>query len=206
MTARLLADTETGWQEAARLLRAGGVVAFPTDTVYGLGAHAFQPAAVARLYTIKDRPWDRAIPLLLAEPDDVRLVTDDVPAIARRLMTAFWPGALTIVLPRNSRVPDVVTAGGDTVALRVPDHARVRRLIALVGAPLAATSANPSGCTEPVTTAEVQAGLGSRIAAIVASRDPCPGGAPSTVVGLAHGEPVILREGPVSRADLAAVL
>ncbi len=208
MNARLLTDTAIGLQEAARLLRAGGVVAFPTDTVYGLGAHAFQPAAVARLYTIKGRPWSQAIPLLLAEPTDIHLVTpvEHVPLAAQRLMAAFWPGALTIVLPRGPAVPDVVTAGGDTVALRVPDHPLARQLIALVGAPLATTSANLSGQVEPVTAEEVAHGLGTRVDAILVGRGRCPGGVPSTVVAVAHGELTILRVGPISRADLLAVL
>jgi len=208
MNARLLTDTAAGLQEAARLLRAGSVVAFPTDTVYGVGTHAFRPAAVARLYTIKGRPWDRPLPLLLADPADVRPLVDEarVPAAAWRLMAAFWPGALTIVLPRSDRVPDVVTAGGNTVALRVPDYPLTRRLIALVGAPLAATSANLSGEKEPVTAGEVAQGLGSRVEAILVGRAPCPGGAPSTVVAITHGELDVLRMGPISRAELLAVL
>lgn len=206
MNARMLTDAKAGIQEAARLLRAGGVVAFPTDTVYGVGAHAFQPAAVARLYTIKGRPWSQPIPLLLAGPEDADRLVRDVPPAARRLMAAFWPGALTIVLPRSAVVPAVVTAGGDTVALRVPDHPLTRRLIATVGAPLATTSANLSGDMEPTTTAEVAWNLGARVDAILAERGRCPGGAPSTVVAVAHGELSILRVGPIARADLLAVL
>lgn len=208
MNVHMLADTEAGVQEAARLLRAGGVVAFPTDTVYGVGAHAFQPAAVARLYTIKGRPWNQAIPLLLAEPEDVSLVAhmERVPSVAQRLMAAFWPGALTIVVSRRDVVPDVVTAGGDTVALRVPDHSLARRLIATVGVPLATTSANLSGDVEPTTAVEVAQNLGARVDAILAERGRCPGGAPSTVVTVVHGELSILRVGPISRADLLAAL
>jgi len=208
MSARLLTDSSVGLQEAVRLLQAGGVLAFPTDTIYGVGAHAFQPAAVARLYAIKGRPWDRPIPLLLADPADVeRLVrAGHVPAAAWRLMAAFWPGALTIVLPRSALVPDVVTSGGDTVALRVPDHALARQLIALVGAPLATTSANLSGDVEPTTAAEVVQSLGPGVDAILAERGRCPGGAPSTVVAVSHGELSVLRVGPISRADLLAAL
>lgn len=208
---RLLADSEAGVQEAVRLLQGGGVIAFPTDTVYGVGAHAFKPAAVARLYTVKGRPWGQAIPLLLARPEDVHLVARDVPPAAQRLMDAFWPGALTIVLPRSDRVPDAVTASGDTVALRVPDHPLPRRLAALIGAPLAATSANLSGQVEPASAAEVAQTLGTRVDAILAEHGRCPGGAPSTVVtvhrtDVAHDELSILRAGPITRADLLAAL
>jgi len=206
VNARILADMTTGVEEAARLLRAGGVIAFPTDTVYGLGAHAFRPAAVARLYTIKGRPWNQAIPLLLAEPEDVDRVVREVPPAARRLMAAFWPGALTIVLPRRPAVPDVVTAGGDTVAVRVPDHALARRLIALVGAPLAATSANPAGDTAPATVGEVARSLGARPDALLVGSGICPGGVPSTIVTVADGELVVLRVGSISPADLWATL
>jgi L-threonylcarbamoyladenylate synthase len=191
---------------AAALLRAGELVAFPTDTVYGVGAIAWNREAVGKLYVAKLRALDKAIPILLADPADLDLVARDVSPTARRLAERFWPGPLTIVVGRASQVPDEVTAGGDSVAVRVPDHAVARALIREAGAPLATTSANLSGGASPVTAQEVAAQLAGRIAMIL-DGGRCPGGKASTVVDLTGPSPVVLRPGPIGLEEiLEAVL
>jgi L-threonylcarbamoyladenylate synthase len=190
---------------AARILAEGGLVAFPTDTVYGVGAHAFQPDAVERIYTAKIRSRDKAIPILLAQADDLVLVAEGITETAWLLAERFWPGGLTLVLPKKANVPDVVSAGGPTVAVRVPDHPVPLALIAALGAPLAATSANLSGHPSPVTAQEVQAELGGRIELIL-NGGRCPGGIPSTVLDVTTDPPAILRTGAISVQETETAL
>ncbi len=197
--------SERAVERAVALLRAGELVAFPTDTVYGVGALAWDEEAVGKLYTAKIRAGHKAIPILLADPADLLLVAADLPPAALRVAERFWPGALTLVVPRNRRVPDIVTAGGDTVAVRVPDHDAVRALIRAAGAPLATTSANLSGAASPVTAAEVAAQLSGRVSLIL-DGGPCPGGTPSTILDLTGETAVILREGPLMLADIQAAM
>ncbi|UCC62623.1 MAG: threonylcarbamoyl-AMP synthase [Anaerolineae bacterium] len=191
--------------QAAQVLAAGGLVAFPTDTVYGVGAHAFDADAVERLYTAKERPRTMAIPILLASVTDLPLAAREVPPVAQRLAEAFWPGALTIVLPRQPALPLVLTAGADSVAVRVPDHPVTCALIAALGAPLAATSANISGQPSPITADEVTAQLSGRVNLIL-DGGPCPGGVPSTLLDLTCGPPCLLRAGPVTEKALRAMV
>ena len=190
---------------AAALLRAGDLVAFPTDTVYGVGALAWQPSAVAKLYHAKLRSAGKAIPVLLADPGDLPLVGRDLSHDALRLAARFWPGPLTIVVLRSASIPDEVTAGGDSVAVRVPNHALALALIRAAQGPLAATSANLSGERSPVTAAEVEAQLGGRIAMILDGGS-CPGGVASTVVDMTGGAPRVLRPGPISEAAIFEAL
>ncbi|MBC8248633.1 MAG: threonylcarbamoyl-AMP synthase [Anaerolineales bacterium] len=190
---------------AARILAEGGLVAFPTDTVYGVGAHAFQPEAVERIYTAKIRPRDKAIPILLGWVDDLALVAEGITETAWLLAERFWPGGLTLVLPRKANVPDVISAGGPTVAVRVPDHPVFLALIAALRAPLAATSANLSGRPSPVTAQEVEAELGGRIELIL-DGGRCPGGIPSTVLDLTTEPPAILRAGAIAVEEIEAAL
>lgn len=190
---------------AARILAEGALVAFPTDTVYGVGAHAFQPHAVERIYIAKIRPWDKAIPILLARADDLSLVTERITETAWLLAERFWPGGLTLVLPKKANVPDVVSAGGPTVAVRVPDHPVPLALIAALGAPLAATSANLTGRPSPVTSWEVETELGGRIELIL-DGGRCPGGIPSTVLDLTTDPPAILRAGAIAVEEIEALL
>jgi len=201
----LPANEETALQEAIRILQTGGIIALPTDTVYGVAAHAFLPEAVARLYVVKERPRDKAIPLLIGQLADLILVAAQIPPVVRRLVTHFWPGALTVIVPRSERVPDAVTAGGSTVAVRLPDHPLVHQLCLALGAPLAATSANRSGQPAPVTAAEVQVQLKGRIPLIL-DGGACRGGVPSTVVDCTVTPPVILRAGLIPESELRAVL
>ena len=187
---------------AIEALLRGEVVAFPTDTVYGVGAHAFLPQAVAQLYAAKERPAGMAIPLLLSGVEAMRLVCADIPPLAWEIAERFWPGALSLVLHRAPTVPDAVTAGGSTVAVRVPDHPLARELCQRLDAPLAATSANRHGWLPPVTAGEVQAALSGRIPLIL-DGGPCPGGVASTLLDLTVSPPLILRPGPVTAEQLA---
>lgn len=201
----LPANSRDAIAQAAQVLTAGGLVAFPTDTVYGAGAHAFDAGAVERLYAAKERPRDKAIPVLLASDGDLPLVAREIPPIARRLAGALWPGALTLILPRRPTLPAILTASGDSVAVRVPDHPAAHALMAALGAPLAATSANLSGRPSPVTAEEVAAQLGGRLDLIL-DGGTCPGGVPSTVLDLTREPPRVLRAGPVTEAKLRDIL
>jgi L-threonylcarbamoyladenylate synthase len=203
-TAILPMDDES-IRAAALLLAAGELVAFPTDTVYGVGAVAWDEPAVAKLYAAKLRPGDKAIPILLADPADLALVAADLPPTALRIAERFWPGALTLVVPRSARVPDEVTAGGAMVAVRVPDHDLARGLIRAAGAPLGTTSANISGQPSVATAAEVAAQLAGRVRLIL-DGGACPGGVPSTVVDLTGREPRILRPGPITLQEILAAM
>lgn len=192
-------------QRAVDALRSGQLIAFPTDTVYGVGAHALLPEAVQGLFAVKERPASQAIPVLLSEAAMLDQVCTGIPPLAWHLAERFWPGALSLVLRRSPAVPDAVTAGGETVAVRVPDHTLVCALIRELDAPLAATSANRHGQPAPVTAAGVQAALGGRIPLIV-DGGPCPGGLASTVLDLTVSPPAILRPGPVTAEQLSAVV
>lgn len=190
---------------AVDLLAGGEPVAFPTDTVYGVGAHALLPGAVERLFLVKERPGRLAIPLLLADVDSISAVCVGVPDAAWELARRFWPGALSLVLRRSPLVPDIVTSGGCTVAVRVPDHALVREICSRLGAPLAATSANIHGWPDPLTASAAFGSLGGRIPLIL-DGGTSPGGMPSTLLDLTVAPPVILRAGPITAEQLAQVL
>ncbi|MFQ6016231.1 MAG: L-threonylcarbamoyladenylate synthase, partial [Anaerolineae bacterium] len=192
-------------ERAVAVLKGGGLVAFPTDTVYGVGAHAFLPQAVELLYVAKERPHSKAIPLLLTTPDDLPSVAKDIPPVAWLLIEKFWPGGLTLVLPKRSAVPPVVSAGGPTVAIRVPDHPLALSLIQVLEAPLAATSANLSGQPECLSAQAVLKELGPRVHLIL-DGGRCPGGIPSTVVDLTTHPPRILRHGAIPAEALTPLL
>jgi L-threonylcarbamoyladenylate synthase len=205
MTERLLPDP-AGLARAAALLRAGRLVAFGTETVYGLGADATDAAAVAAIFAAKDRP--RFNPLICHYPDAEAAFADVVAGPeARVLAAAFWPGPLTLVLPRQagSLVAPLTGAGLDTLAVRVPAPAVARALLAAVGRPVAAPSANRSGQVSPTTAAHVAEGLGGRIAAVLDS-GPCAVGVESTVVDLSGDRPRLLRPGGVPLEALVAAI
>jgi L-threonylcarbamoyladenylate synthase len=190
-------------KETLKVLGAGGLVAFPTDTVYGLGVLAFNGEAVEAIYIAKDRPAEKAIPILLGDLDDLPKVTSSLPPMAAKLASRFWPGPLTLIVPKNLNLPEAVSATA-TVAVRMPDHAVARALLRAAG-PMAVTSANISGQPSPVTADEVFAQLGGRIELII-NGGKTPGGMPSTLVDCTGNEPVILREGPISMRELLSVL
>jgi len=204
MNTELLPASEPNSPErAAELLRAGQLVAFPTDTVYGVGAPAFDANAVASIYVAKERPPDKAIPVLIADASDLPRIAASVPDCARALIARFWPGALTLVLPKRPDVSEIVSSD-ETVAVRIPNLDLARALLRLTG-PLAATSANRSGQPSPVTAADVMAQLGGRIAAVL-DGGPCPGGISSTVVDCVASPPRVLREGALSLSVLRSAL
>lgn len=190
---------------AAAIVRAGGLVAIPTETVYGLAAHALDRAAVRRIYEAKGRPSFN--PLIVHVPDLAAAapLVSRLPDAARLLADRFWPGPLTLVVPRSPRIPDEVTGGLDTVALRAPSHPVARALLEACGVPLAAPSANRSGGVSPTTAEHVARGLDGRIDAILAA-GPCDVGLESTVVDLTTSPPLLLRPGGVSLDQLRAVL
>ena len=197
-------DDADAAETAARAIAAGGVIAFPTDTVYGLGVDLWQPSAIAGLYRVKGRPDDKALPVLMADPDDWRDVALAFPATAQRLAAAFWPGGLTLVLRRRPEVPDAVAPLAPTIALRVPDHTALQRVLARTG-PLASSSANLSGQPTATSATAVRAMLGHGLALVL------DGGTqtvqqPSTIVDVTGAVPVILRHGAISDADIARVL
>ncbi len=197
------ADQAHSLERAAELLRAGQLVAFPTDTVYGVGALAFNAASVAAIYVAKQRPPEKAIPILVADEADLLRVTASVPDAAHRLIAHFWPGGLTLVLPKRPDVPEIVSADM-TLAVRIPNLNLARALMRLTG-PLAATSANRSGQPSPITASDVMLQLGGRIAAVL-DGGPCLGGTPSTVVDCVSSPARVVRQGAVSLADLRRVV
>lgn len=204
--AALLGIHEPGALErAVDLLRRGGLVAFPTDTVYGIGVHALKEEAVAQLFRVKKRPVDLPIPLLLPDTTTMKAVCVAIPPVAWWLAERFWPGGLSLILARSHMVPDTVTAGGSTVAVRVPDHPLLRELCRQLGAPLAATSANLHGQPPPITADEVESGIG-RCVPLILDGGACPGGVASTVLDLTVRPHAILRLGPVSAEQLTSIV
>lgn len=193
---------------AADRLRAGELVAFPTETVYGLGADALNPEAVARVFACKGRPSHNPLIVHVASIEMARALAREWPARAQALARAFWPGPLTIVVPRASHVPDAVTAGGDTVALRQPAHAVAQALLDAFNGPMVGPSANRSGHVSPTTAAHVRAEFGeaSPIPVDVLDGGPCAVGVESTVVVVDGANLRILRSGAIGARDIARAL
>lgn len=190
-------------ERAVEVLRLGGLVAFPTDTVYGVGALAFDAQAVERVYWAKQRAAEKAIPVLLGREADLEMIASSVPEMARRLASRFWPGPLTLVVLKKSNLPQAV-ASGATVGARVPDHQTALALLRLAGA-MAVTSANLSGRESARTAAEVMQQLSGKVE-LVLDGGRTPGGIASTVVDCTRPEPKILRPGPVSLEDINSAL
>jgi L-threonylcarbamoyladenylate synthase len=205
MTATIEAPTPAAIARAVERLRAGALVAFPTETVYGLGADARDPAAVKRIFAAKGRPADH--PVIVHLYDTTRLAewARAVPKDAMALATAFWPGPLTLILPRAARVPDIVTGGQDSVGLRVPSHPVARALLEAFGDGIAAPSANRFGRISPTTARHVADDLGDAVAMIL-DGGACAVGIESTIVSFAGGAPVLLRPGAITVPELARVL
>lgn len=191
--------------EAADVIRCGGLVAFPTETVYGLGANALDAAAVARIFEAKGRPAEDPLIVHLAAVSDLPQVVRHIPATAERLAQAFWPGPLTIILPRRADLPEAVSAGLDTVAVRVPSHPVAQALLTAAGVPIAAPSANRFGFTSPTTARHVFMDLEGRIDLILDGGSPAVG-VESTVLDVSVVPACILRPGGVSREALQEVL
>ncbi|MBM3151573.1 MAG: threonylcarbamoyl-AMP synthase [Chloroflexi bacterium] len=200
MNTEILTIEDPHWlARALKTLHLGELVAFPTDTVYGVGAPAFDARAVENIYHAKGRSNEKAIPVLLGDVEDLEKITLNVSPLAMQLATRFWPGPLTLVVPKHPDLPEAVSAS-QTVGVRVPDHPAARVLLRAAG-PLAVTSANRSGEASPVTAKEVMEQLGGRIPLII-DGGRTPGGIPSTVVNCLGIEPVILREGPLTAGQV----
>jgi L-threonylcarbamoyladenylate synthase len=189
---------------AIAILRKGGIVAFPTDTVYGLGADPLNAQAVDRIYKVKRRPYNLPLPLLLAEKSDLLKVATVVPEMAWQLAERFLPGGLTLVLRKSPWVPGSVAAGGDTIAVRIPNHPLPIALIRGLGTPIVGTSANLSGKPSPVTAEEVREQLGDEVDLII-DGGRCPGGTESTVLDVSGKVPALIREGAIPKAELAKI-
>lgn len=188
---------------ALEILQTGGIVAFPTDTVYGLGALAFDNSAINEIYKAKNRPIEKAIPILIGDLSDLDQVADDIPNMALRFASRFWPGPLTCIVPKKLTLPPAISATA-TVAVRIPNHDAARALLRAAG-PMAVTSANISGQSNPFTAQEVYEQLNGRIPLIL-DGGKTQGGVPSTLVDCIGEKPVILREGPISLDELMAIL
>lgn len=187
--------------KAARVIRGGGLVAFPTETVYGLGANALSAQAIRKIFRAKGRPSDNPLIVHIAEPGDLDRLTDDIPASAKKLIRKFWPGPLTLVLKKSKNIPAEATAGLDTVAVRMPDHPVAIGLIRMAGCPVAAPSANTSGRPSPTSAGHVAEDLDGRIHAIL-DGGPTRIGIESTVLDLTSPVPVILRPGKISESQI----
>jgi L-threonylcarbamoyladenylate synthase len=190
---------------AADIIRRGGLVAFPTETVYGLGANGLDAAAVSRIFEAKGRPSDNPLILHIADRRELDELVREVPEWLEPLLGKFWPGPFTVVLPRSPAVPDIVTAGLDTVAIRLPSLGAARELIRAAGVPIAAPSANLSGRPSPTTAAAVMADMDGRIE-MVLDAGPCDVGLESTVLDCVSQPPAILRPGGVTQEMLEACL
>lgn len=206
----LLSALEPGKEEealryASRLLQEGCLVAFPTETVYGLGADALNPRAVERIFQVKGRPPDNPLIIHLAGLDQAEQLAAEMPERARKLAENFWPGPLTLVLPKQDRVPAITTAGLSSVALRIPSHPLALKLIRASGLPIAAPSANISGRPSPTTAAHVMEDLAGYIEAVL-DGGPCAIGVESTVLSLLSRPPVLLRPGGITQEQLEETL
>ena len=192
-------------RQAAACIQAGGVVAFPTETVYGLGADALNERAVAQVFAIKQRPAFDPLIVHIAQVDAVPRYASGIDGRARMLMQRCWPGPLTLVLPKQPVIPDLVTAGLGTVGLRMPAHPVALSLLHAAGTPIAAPSANPFGYVSPTTAQHVQDTLGEKIELIL-DGGPCPVGLESTVCALSGEEAVVLRPGGLSVEEIEALI
>ena len=199
----LLADDAESIHRALEILRKGGLVAFPTDTVYGLGALAFDGKAVESIYLAKDRPIEKSIPVLIGDNTDLEKLSADISDIVRRLVSRFWPGPLTVIVPKKPTLPESVSATA-TVGVRVPDHPVARKLLRDAG-PMAVTSANISGQPSPATAQEVFDQLSGRIELII-DGSKTPGGVPSTLVDCTGSEFKVLREGPITLEQILSAI
>lgn len=202
METRILGTEKKDIEEAARILNEGGLVAFPTETVYGLGANALDPEAVSKVYLAKGRPSDNPMIVHISQPQQFYKLTEVITEDMQKLMDAFWPGPLTMVVPALPEVPRVTTGGLDTVAVRMPDNEITLQLINMTDQPLAGPSANLSGHPSPTCAAHVDDDLHGRIDAIIQG-EACRVGIESTVVDMTEEIPVILRPGIITREQLS---
>lgn len=192
-------------EECAAILRQGGTVVFPTETVYGLGANGLDPTAIRKIFHAKGRPSDNPLILHIASIDDLKPLVKEIPPQAHRVMEAFWPGPLTLIFEKSEIVPEEITAGLNTVAIRLPQHPIAKKLIELAGVPVAAPSANLSGKPSPTNPQHVIKDLMGKVDAIIAGGS-CDVGLESTVLDMTIDIPMILRPGGITKEMLETVL
>lgn len=205
METRILGTSEEDIERAAEIIRQGGLVAFPTETVYGLGADALNPEAVGKVYAAKGRPSDNPMIVHISSKDDLNRLTFEITEDMKKLADVFWPGPLTMVVPARPVVPKVTTGGLDTVAVRMPSDLTAASLITASGVPIAAPSANLSGKPSPTTARHVIDDLDGRIDAIIEGGD-CQVGIESTVVDMTGSVPAVLRPGIITQEQLSSAL
>lgn len=191
-------------EAAAEVLLNGGIIGMPTETVYGLGGMAYSEAAVKEIYRVKQRPFYNPLILHISGIKDIDTVAAQIPDAAYRLAEKFWPGPMTLVVGKKTEVPGIVTAGHDTVAIRVPSHPVAQQLLKATGAPVAAPSANPFGRTSPTTAAHVLEYFEEQIPLIL-DGGPCEVGIESTIIGFDNGKPVIYRQGTVTEQQIVKI-
>ena len=201
----ILEPTKENIEKAARIIRQGGLVAFPTETVYGLGADAMNPDAVGRIYEAKGRPSDNPMIVHISRASDIGQLTRMLSPQIVEIIDNFWPGPLTLVLPKSDIIPDATTGGLDTVAIRMPSNETAYRLILAAGRPIAAPSANLSGKPSPTNAEDVLEDMDGRIDAVVMG-EACDVGIESTVLDMTGDVPVVLRPGIITREWLSAVI
>ncbi len=192
-------------RQAAEIIKKGGLVAFPTETVYGLGADAFNPLAVARIFEVKRRPSFDPLIVHVSDPADLEKLVTKIPSNARKLMERFWPGPLTVVLVKKEEVPDIVTSGLSTVAIRMPRHPMTLSLIERTGSPIVGPSANPFGYLSPTTAGHVREQLGGQIDFIL-DGGPCEVGVESTIISFSESRPRLLRPGGVPLEEIESII
>lgn len=205
MITKILKTDDNSIAEAGRILRDGGLVAFPTETVYGLGGNALLSDSVKKIYTAKGRPSDNPLIVHISDIDDLSELACEINDNAKALICAFMPGPFTVILKKNKIVPDTVTAGMDTVAIRFPENETARRIISAAGVPIAAPSANISGKPSPTKAMHVIEDMDGRIDAIIDGED-CEVGVESTIVDATGEVPVLLRPGGVSYEEICEVV
>jgi len=201
----IISADEKGLQRAVELLRAGGIGAFPTDTVYGLGARIDSETAIKKIFKAKGRSHGQPLPILIADAEQLRQIAAQIPPLAWKLAERFWPGGLTIVVPKAPQISDLISAGGSTVAVRLPKHPVPVALIRGLGMPIIGTSANLSGQPSPVTAEDVITQLGEKLDFVI-DGGCCPGGKESTIIDLTQQPPRILREGAIPRKEIEKLL
>lgn len=197
--------SQAAFEQAGRILKDGGIVAFPTDTVYGLGAIFTDEDAVRKIFAAKGRDEGKPLSILVSDISQVSMLAKKLPDGAEKLMNAFWPGALTIIVEKNEAVPDIVTAGGKTVGIRMPADESARALIAHAGMPLAAPSANTSGKRSSATAEDVIEDLYGKIDMLI-DGGACSLGVASTVLDMSGDEIKILRDGNITKSEIDMVL
>ncbi len=202
-TRHILADDAGAIAQTIAAVAAGELVVFPTDTLYGVGVHAFDEAAIRRLYTVKNRPFSKGIPVLLADVEDIDKVASSVPAAARKLISRYWPGPLTVIVPKHANLPPVISPN-ENIALRIPDCDVARDLIRAAGGALATSSANRSGNDPAQTAEEALAELDGSVS-IVLDDGPTGEALPSTIVDCTGDTLRLLRQGAIDRNELLKV-